>query len=647
MKNILKKISLILLLSIILGIIFFTFIKKDSGYRVLKVVDGDTVYIDFNNNVIAERNEKKGLSDIIAFETRLGYRLNNQMRDYELTQQEVLELGYLAKELLKKKVLNKKVKVEFINKKKYYVLLYLNGKLVQDELVESGYVVPYKRSNRYKYDKQLIDKAKKQVKNRELVILNIKNHKYHKLDCKYGVKTSDYELVERKDLPEDAVYCSWCKKYHPSAAEVKNLDKSKAKSKKEEVFLTKPENVIIEKPILYISTEFIDIYFVDPLEYKFSSDEVRTKGGQALIKMLNRTEKQLGIATYGICDQNEIFKSIISAQKQRGVEIRGVIDKDKRGVNYYCDSEKLIWATRSIFPDMVNTEAETEHAFDPNYYEIQGAIMHHKFFINQDKEVWCGSTNTSKTGTGGYNSNVMMLIKYKPIVDLYLAELNQMYEEQKFHNKKKQSKNNKNIKLPDGTIVSVYFQPQDNVFQDGIIPLIDKAEKKINISMFYLTHSGVIQALIRAKQRNLDIKIILDATSAENKYTKHHILRKAEIPVKIENWGGKNHLKNASVDGKYFISGSGNWTHACDHKNDDNILIIENSEIAEFFDNYFAYLFASIPEKWLSDNPIAESPDSVNSCFDNIDNDHDGFTDGEDFGCGGDQNFGKKKKFQR
>ncbi|MFX1288944.1 MAG: hypothetical protein ACFFFY_10360, partial [Promethearchaeota archaeon] len=100
-------------------------------WKNVAICGSPSVYIDFNNNGVAERDERKGLSDIAAFETRAGYRLNEQMRDYNLSEAEVLELGHLARKLLEKKVLNKKVKVKFIDKKKYYVLLYLNGELVQ------------------------------------------------------------------------------------------------------------------------------------------------------------------------------------------------------------------------------------------------------------------------------------------------------------------------------------------------------------------------------------------------------------------------------------------------------------------------------------------------------------------------------------
>ena len=44
-------------------------------------------------------------------------------------------------------------------------------------------------------------------------------------------------------------------------------------------------------------------------------------------------------------------------------------------------------------------------------------------------------------------------------------------------------------------------------------------------------------------------------------------------------------------------------------------------------------MWTSIPNKWLVQDPEAESLDSVNSCFDGSDNDFDEMIDGYDSEC--------------
>ena len=42
----------------------------ESTYKVIKVVDGDTIYVDFNKNGVSERDEKVRINGIDTFETK-------------------------------------------------------------------------------------------------------------------------------------------------------------------------------------------------------------------------------------------------------------------------------------------------------------------------------------------------------------------------------------------------------------------------------------------------------------------------------------------------------------------------------------------------------------------------------------------------
>ena len=75
------------------------------SHKVIKVIDGDTVYIDFNDNGIPEQNEKVRINGIDTFETKLNDSLEWQMKLYGLSQDEALGLGYYGKEFAKKNCL--------------------------------------------------------------------------------------------------------------------------------------------------------------------------------------------------------------------------------------------------------------------------------------------------------------------------------------------------------------------------------------------------------------------------------------------------------------------------------------------------------------------------------------------------------------
>ena len=169
----------------------------------------------------------------------------------------------------------------------------------------------------------------------------------------------------------------------------------------------------------------------------------------------------------------------------------------------------------------------------------------------------------------------------------------------------------------------------------GVIPLIDQAKESIDLSIFFLTHKNASKALVEAKKRGVKVRVILDATGATNGYSKHKYLRENNIETKVENWGGKMHMKSALIDKKHIIVGSMNWTSAGESKNDENTLVILNdSKNGKKISKFFEELWRSIPDKFLYKDPAPESLDSGSSCFDGIDNDFDRKVDKKDLiGC--------------
>ena len=87
------------------------------------------------------------------------------------------------------------------------------------------------------------------------------------------------------------------------------------------------------------------------------------------------------------------------------------------------------------------------------------------------------------------------------------------------------------------------------------------------------------------------------------------------------------------IDGKYFITGSANFSYSGAKKNDENVLIFKSTDIAGFYRKHFLNLYNSIDNQYLKITPRAESFESGNSCYDGIDNNFDGKIDSDDIGC--------------
>lgn len=143
------------------------------------------------------------------------------------------------------------------------------------------------------------------------------------------------------------------------------------------------------------------------------------------------------------------------------------------------------------------------------------------------------------------------------------------------------------------SIIEVYFSPKGGC-KEAIIREIKNAEKTIYIAMYVLSEDEIIEELINAKKRKVDVKILLDWEGVEGGYTREMKMRKAGIDIRIakRKENANMHNKFAVIDGKVVITGSYNWTRNAEELNDENLLIIKDEpEIAKKFQEYFLKKF--------------------------------------------------------
>lgn len=330
-----------------------------------------------------------------------------------------------------------------------------------------------------------------------------------------------------------------------------------------------------------------------------------------ILTNINNSKNTIDIAIYGYSSTPEIENAIKSAIK-RGVKIRLVYDIDSKGNNIYPNTSEFV----KLIPNNMS---------DRNSPEVQNS-MHNKFYIFDNKIVITGSANLSHTDMSGYNSNSIIIINSNEAAKIYTKEFEQMYKG-KFHNSKISNGINKTENI------QIFFSPQDKSIKNGILPLLKNAKKYIYIPAFIITEKRLTEELINAKNRGVDVKIIVDSLNASNQHSKHKLLRESGIPVKAENYAGKMHSKSIIIDDEYLIIGSMNFSNSGENKNDENTIVLKNSEASKFYRKFFLYQWDRIPDKWLKYTPRAEGIDSIGSCTDGIDNNYDGLTDSADSAC--------------
>ncbi len=603
-------------LFILLFLVVFTILetKKDYVYRVLEVFEGDKLCLDLDFDQKCSPDEVVQIKNINTFPLKNTEKARYYAKKYGFNTEEAIKLGFLAKKFSESTLLNRDVRLKYplnpwqkansslspYNAKYNYrfAQIKFQNKDYAKILLENGLAISFdsKGFNPYEaYENHSKMKANlKQFQKLKLIALDTKYKIYHNPDCPKTVKIKEYSLVPLDKILPGYKKCKYC--FTGRSPAQKKYQKSSLAS----IYTISPQKTFNN----------VTLFLINPNVVNKPSPFCRIPACRALLDNINDSNASIDFALYGIDGQNEVIEALLAAKK-RGVKIRGVVDSKPDNTYIYRDTAKL----KENF-DVVS--------------DLRPAYMHNKFFVFDNKKVFTGSMNISNTGSGGYNANTAVLINDTRAAQIYTKEFEQLYSGTFQVSKTDFSTK---IKLSDKTSLHILFSPASNPYEKSISPILKNAKKEIFVSIFFLTHKGIIQDLILAKKRGVDVKIIYDALGAGNMKDKTKILRAAKIPLKAENWGGKCHEKNMVIDSKILITGSANFSNSGMNKNDENILIFENPDIASFYRTHFLNLYNSIDEKYLKYTPRAESFESGNSCYDGIDNNFDGKIDSEDIGC--------------
>ena len=136
----------------------------------------------------------------------------------------------------------------------------------------------------------------------------------------------------------------------------------------------------------------------------------------------------------------------------------------------------------------------------------------------------------------------------------------------------------------------VYFSLYDNP-QKEIIKNINQAEAFINIAMYIFTDREIALPLIKAQERGIKVRLYLDKDQVDYKYSQSRLLVQKGIKTRISTNNYIMHNKFAIIDNRILLTGSYNWTFSANHRNDENLMVIDDPEIIEIFQNQFEKLW--------------------------------------------------------
>lgn len=148
-------------------------------------------------------------------------------------------------------------------------------------------------------------------------------------------------------------------------------------------------------------------------------------------------------------------------------------------------------------------------------------------------------------------------------------------------------------KLAEPSRNEVFFSPGPGCL-GAILEQIAYATKTIDICVFTISDDRIKEKLLYAKSKGINIRIITDNDKSFDRGSDIQYLSDNNIPVKVDTTDHHMHHKFAVFDGKIVTTGSYNWTRSASEYNQENIVVIKDSNTAVKYQEEFERLWKAM-----------------------------------------------------
>jgi phospholipase D len=142
-------------------------------------------------------------------------------------------------------------------------------------------------------------------------------------------------------------------------------------------------------------------------------------------------------------------------------------------------------------------------------------------------------------------------------------------------------------------VKEIYFTP--SLECENLIIKNIKKYKNIDIAIYSINNDNIIAAIKEARDKNKNIRIIVDNTQSKTKNSKYDEMKKYGINLRQSKKHKIEHNKFIVLNKTNVITGSFNYTNVASKKNSENCLLILDRE--KHYSKRFEELWEMYDEK--------------------------------------------------
>ncbi len=316
----------------------------------------------------------------------------------------------------------------------------------------------------------------------------------------------------------------------------------------------------------------IRVYFTTP-DLPAEKSEIAA----ACVGYIDQTKESLDVAAFEL--DNRVITDALVRAVQRGVRVRVVTE-----TNYLQESG--IHALKAVGVPVIDDQRD-------------GALMHDKFMVFDNKAVWTGSMNFTEN-CAYRNNNNGIFIESRDLAENYATKFSWMFDLHKFGGAPSRWHKipHPSVTLADGTVIENYFSTHDHV-ADKVAAEAAKATQSVHFLAFSFTHDGIGKAMLARAKAGAEVQGVFEKTQAAGGRTQYETFRAAGAPVQVYlDANPRNmHHKVIVVDTQTVVAGSFNFSESADKSNDENVVIIHNPAVAKLFEEEFQRVYGAAKAK--------------------------------------------------
>jgi phosphatidylserine/phosphatidylglycerophosphate/cardiolipin synthase-like enzyme len=317
-------------------------------------------------------------------------------------------------------------------------------------------------------------------------------------------------------------------------------------------------------PTIQKNDNWLQIYFTNPTATTASNYE----GGpdQPLSQAIESARLSVDVAAYSL-NLWSIRDALIHAH-QRGVVVRAVMESDNMD--------------ESEVQDLMDTGI-------PVIGDQHEGLMHDKFIVIDQDEVWTGSMNFTVGGTYRDNNNLIRIRSAEAAKD-YSNEFEEMFTRKRFGPEGKADTPFPDLTI-DGTQVEILFSPDDSVAK-RLLELINEAQESINFMAYTITSDEIGVAMRDKAQAGIPVIGVMDSGQVSSDGTEYNFFIEAGMDIRLDgNERGLLHHKVLIIDQEIVITGSYNFTASAENNNDENVVVLHDRSAAQKYLEEFQRIY--------------------------------------------------------